>query len=420
MMLGECNRVLVIAPLNVARTVWAEEAKKWDHTRHLTCVKALGDALERTNAIEAGADITIINRENVDWLVKTLLKRKPGKRGKPLWPWDMLVIDELSSFKSRAAARWKALVKALPAVRRVVGLTGTPAPNGLIDLWPQMYLLDEGARLGRTLGAYREQYFTPGARNNRLVYDWRPRPGAAKAIQEKISDICVSMDSADWLTMPERLERVIDVELEPAALEAYHAMEKEMVLTLPDGEDITAANAAVVGGKLLQMSGGALYDDLGVPREISHAKLDALRETVEAAQGPVLIFYGYRHELPRLMDAIPDARPLKEALDVEHWNAGKLPALLAHPASAGHGLNLQAGGHTVVWYSLPWSLELYQQANARLWRRGQTKTVIIHHLLAKGTIDHVVYGALAGKDARQGALLEAVKALREDVLRGSG
>lgn len=408
-LLGDIKRVLVIAPLNVARTVWADEAAKWDHTRHLRCVKVLGDRAARIDALNQDADIYIINRENVMWLVD-YIRTERGAR----WPFDTLVIDELSSFKDKSSGRWKAIRKALPAIHRVIGLTGTPSPNGLIDLWAQVYLLDQGQRLGRTLTAYRHQYFTPGATRGHVVFDWRLLPGSEEAIHEKLQDLCVSMRTSDWLDMPDRIMNTVPVELDSKALRQYKTMEKDMILQLPEG-DLSAVNAAVLCGKLLQLASGCVYGDDGDAIQIHTAKIDALREIVNTATSPVLVFYGYRHEAALIQKAIPQAKKLWGAEMIEAWNRGEIPVMLAHPDSAGHGLNLQAGGHTVVWYSLTWSLEKYQQANARLWRRGQEHTVIVHHLVAKGTVDERVLQVLAGKDSTQEALMEAVKAAREDV-----
>ena len=408
MQLGEVRRTLVIAPLNVARTVWAEECAKWDHLQGLRCVKVLGSAFERSVALDTDADIYIINRENVVWLVKEMQQK--GRK----WPWDTLIVDELSSFKSKASERWKAIVKPLKAIRRVIGLTGTPSPNSLIDLWAQIYLLDQGRRLGRTLGDYRRKYFVPGASRGHVVFDWRLIPGCDELIHEKLSDLCVSMRTQDWLDMPERLMRTVAVQLSPYALKQYKQMARDLILSIPEGE-ITASNAAVLCGKLLQMASGTVYIGEGEAVELHHAKLDALREIVDTAASPVLVFYGYRHEADLLSNAIPGAVKLSGIEQIDAWNHGEIPVLLAHPDSAGHGLNLQAGGHTVVWYSLTWSLEKYQQANARLWRRGQSHTVIVHHLVAQGTVDERVLRVLAGKDQTQEALMDAVKALREEV-----
>nr|DAH23771.1 MAG TPA: Chromatin remodeling complex ATPase [Caudoviricetes sp.] len=403
----DISKVLVIAPLRVAQTVWDAEAEKWDHTQFLRFSKILGTAKQRRDALLADADVYVINRENIPWLVTEC-----GKR----WPFDMVVIDELSSFKSRSAERFKALKKVRPCIERIVGLTGTPAPNGLLDLWPQMYLMDQGNALGKTLSVYRDTYFKPGKRNGNVIFEWKLLPGAEDAIYKRLAGLVVSMKTRDYLKMPERIDNVISIELPPDAKNAYRQMEREMVLPLKNTE-ITAFNAASVCNKLLQLSGGSVYDENGVYHEIHREKLDALHDVIEAANGnPVLCYYGFRHEAARIMQEFPQARMIgKGENDVRDWNAGKIPLLLCHPDSAGHGLNLQTGGHILVWYDLTWSLEKYQQANARLHRQGQKSAVVIHHIVAKGTVDERVMRILAQKDLRQDALMEAVKAiLRED------
>ena len=402
MMGMDISRVLVIAPLRVAQTVWDSEAEKWEHTKFLRFSKILGNAAQRKEALAADADVYIINRENVPWLVETV-----GRK----WPWDMVVIDELSSFKSRSSARFKALRKVRPFIQRIVGLTGTPAPNGLLDLWPQMYLLDQGKALGKTMGSYRDTYFKPGKRNGAIVYEWRLNEGAEDAIYKRLDGLAVSMKAADHLKMPERIDNVIQVNIPEAAKDAYKQLERDMVLPLRD-TTITALNAASVCGKLLQLAGGSVYDEQGHYHEIHRAKLDALADVIESANGnPVLCYYGYRHEAERIMREFPQAHLLGDGeKDVRDWNAGRIPLLLCHPDSAGHGLNLQTGGHILVWYGLTWSLEKYQQANARLHRQGQRSAVIIHHLVTAGTMDERVMDILWMKDRRQDALMEAVKA----------
>lgn len=403
---GEVKRALVIAPLNVARTVWAEEAAKWDHTQHLRVVKVLGSAEERRKALERDADIYVINRENTQWVVNHFAT---GRR----WPFDTLVVDELSSFKDQTSHRFRELRKTLPVTRRVIGLTGTPASNGYIDLWSQIYLLDRGARLGSTITQYRNTYFYPAASNGHVVFKYALKRGSQEEIDRKLKDLCVSMRASDWLKMPERIFRSIPVELED--MKAYRAMERDLVMQL-DGETITAASAAVVCTKLLQLTGGAVYDEQKQVHYTSGEKIKALQDIVDTATSPVLVFYAYRHEAERLLKAIKGSVKLEDEHQIVLWNEGRIPVLLAHPDSAGHGLNLQAGGHNVVWYSLTWSLEKYQQANARLWRRGQEHAVIIHHLAARGTIDETILQVLQGKDDTQNALLDAVKARREVVL----
>lgn len=393
----EVGKVLVIAPLNVARSVWAEEAAKWDHTKHLRVSKVLGPLSDRETGLKADADVYVINRENVAWLVA-----KMGRK----WPFDMVVIDELSSFKSQKSERFKALRRILPRVKRLVGLTGTPAPNGLLDLWSQIYLLDQGERLGRTMTIYKDTFFQPGSRNGHIVFDWKLKPFAEEDIYQRLDGLCVSMKSEHHLTLPECVVSIVPVQLSAERM-WYDMMKRQQVIELK-GKDITAANAAAMTGKLLQVTGGAIYDDEHGVEICGRAKLDMLEEIIESAQGkPVLVFYQFRHELPRLLERFPKAVALTDAKDVERWNAGKIPVLLAHPASAGHGLNLQQGGHIAVWYTLTWNLEHYQQANKRLHRQGQQETVIIHHLVAKGTIDEQIMQVLEGKASLQDAVMEA-------------
>lgn len=399
--LFDVTRVLVIAPLRVAATVWAEEAEKWDHLRHLRFAKVLGPRQQRVEALHQEADVYVINRENIPWLVEHL-------HGE--WPFDMVVIDELSSFKSPQAARFKALRKVMPAVRRVVGLTGTPAPNGLIDLWSQVYLLDRGKALGRTLGAYRERYFTPGRRNGYTVFDWRLKEGSENAIFRALEGLCMSMRAEDYLELPERSDRLVEATMGPEAQRIYDRLKKEHAAMLA-GRAITAQSAAVVMGKLLQAANGAVYDDEHRAVMIHDAKMQVLEDLIEAANGqPVVVCYTFRHDLQRLMERFPDARTLSTPEDVKDWNAGKIPILLIHPASAGHGLNLQAGGHIMIWFGLTWSLEQYQQANARLHRQGQTKPVQIYHIVTSGTVDERVLRILQQKGEGQDALIDAVRA----------
>ena len=397
----ESCKVLVIAPLRVAQTTWPAEARKWDHLNHLRISLVLGTAKQRQAALQAGADIYIINRENVDWLV--------NEYGRD-WPFDMVVIDELSSFKSSKARRFRALRKVRPMISRIVGLTGTPAPNGLIDLWPQVYLLDQGERLGKTVTGYRDRYFEPGRRNRTVIFTWDPKPGAEAAIYKKLEDLCVSMSAEDWLDMPEKIDVEVKVQLPEPARQAYLQLERDLILPFIDG-DVTADTRAILSNKLLQLANGAVYDEDRKVWGLHEVKLDALEDLVEAANGqPVLVFYAYKHDLDRIQKRLPSARELQTEKDIEDWNTGKAPIMLAHPASAGHGLNLQDGGHIIIWFGLTWSLELYQQANARLHRQGQQQGVIVHHLIAEGTIDEDVMKALAGKDSTQAALMEAIKA----------
>lgn len=401
------SRVLVIAPLKVAEDTWSREGAKWDHLTGLTIAKILGTAEQRKRAADSEADVYVINRENVVWLTKLF----PATR----WRWDMVIIDELSSFKSSQAERFKALRRVRPFVRRVVGLTGTPNPNGYMDLWAEVFLLDQGERLERTIGRYRQLYFRPGKGNGYVTYEWVLLPEADKQIQKRIADITVSMQAKDYLQLPERIENEIRVALPPEARATYRRMEREHLLELEDESTVTAANAAAVMGKLLQLSGGAVYDDEGGWVAFHDEKIQALREIIDTAGGPVLVFYGFRHERARLVQALVKLEPreLKAAADIDDWNAGRVPVLLAHPASVGYGLNLQAGGHVIVWYSLPWSLELYQQANARLYRQGQREAVIVNHLVATGTVDEQVIRSLRKKDVGQAALMAALRERRE-------
>ena len=396
--LFEVSKVLVIAPKRVAEDTWTREHAKWDHLQGLTISKVMGTAEQRGRALSEDADVYVIGRDNVVWLVREL----------KAWPFDMVVIDELSSFKNPQAKRFRALRKVLPASRRVVGLTGTPSPNGLMDLWAELYLLDRGERLGRTLGAYREEFFRPGARNGYVVYRWEPLRGAQERIEKLISDICVSMSAADYLQLPDRIDNVIPVRLSPQELSAYRTMEKEQLLRV-EGEDVVAMNAAAVMTKLLQIANGSVYADDGAVVRIHREKLDALAEIVDTTAEPVLVFYSFRHDLSAILQEIPDARELSGQEDIAAWNRGEIRVLLAHPASVGYGLNLQEGGHVIVWYGPTWSLELYQQANARLHRQGQEKPVIVHHLVAEGTVDEQVMRALQHKDTSQAALLEALR-----------
>jgi SNF2 family DNA or RNA helicase len=408
----EVSRVLVIAPLRVAETTWSTEKNKWDHLKYLRISKVLGTEKERLAALNRPADIYIINRENTEWVTQLY-----GKN----WPFDMVIVDELSSFKSSKAKRFRALRKVWPLIKRIVGLTGTPAANGLMDLWAQVYLLDRGERLGKTITGYRERYFEPDKRNRTTIFSWKPKPGAEEAIYEKISDICVSMKAADWLELPERIDRIIPVKLPAEARACYAQLEKDLLLPLA-GSDIVAGTAAVLTNKLLQMANGAVYDEFGKAQVFHNAKLLALEDTLEAANGkPVLVFYAYKHDFERIINYLKykgyDARGLASAADIEDWNAGRIPALLAHPASAGHGLNLQAGGNVIVWFGLTWSLEQYLQANGRLDRQGQSESVIVHHLVAEETIDEDVMSALGRKSVGQEALLAALKA-RIERLKG--
>lgn len=395
----DVSRVLVIAPKRVAEDTWPKELAKWEHLIGLTSSLVLGSAAERKVALQKKAFLYIINRENVAWLVKN-----------HYWDFDMVVIDELSSFKSNKAERFKAMKKVRPMVTRIVGLTGTPAPNTLLDLWPQMYLMDMGQRLGRFIGGFRDRFFLPDKRNREIIYSYKPREGAEDAIYALISDICISMKAADYLDMPERIDNRIEVSMSPKERKLYDDFQKDMVLSIGD-EELDAVNAAALSNKLLQMANGAVYGEDKRVIPIHDRKLDALEDLVEAANGkPLLVAYWYKHDLQRIKARFKNARCIDTAKDIDDWNAGKIPIALIHPASAGHGLNLQDGGCTIVWFGLTWSLELYQQLNARLWRQGQKHTVVIHHIVTKGTHDEDVMRALENKDTRQSALIEAVRA----------
>jgi SNF2 family DNA or RNA helicase len=396
----EVSRVLVIAPLRVARDTWPAELRKWEHLKGLTYSVAVGTEEERRAALRERAVIHIINRENVDWLV--------NKSGIP-FDYDMVVIDELSSFKSHQTKRFRALMKVRPKLKRIVGLTGTPSSNGLMDLWAEFRLLDMGKRLGRFIGQYRETYFNPDKRNQHMIFSYTPKAGAEEEIYRQISDITISMKAGDFLEMPERIESEVVVALSEKERARYERMKTEMVLEL-GGTEIDAVSAAALSNKLLQMANGAVYDEDGNSNTLHSRKLDALEDIIEAANGkPLLVAYWYKHDRERIMARF-DARDIKTSADISDWNAGKIPVALIHPASAGHGLNLQEGGSALVWFGLTWSLELYQQTNARLWRQGQKSTVVIQHIIAKDTIDERVLATLAKKDKTQAALIEAVKA----------
>lgn len=402
----EIHKVIVIAPLRVARDTWSAEMEKWEHLSSLTYSVAVGTEEERVTALRRQADIYIINRENVQWLI--------SESAIP-FNFDMVVIDELSSFKNHQTKRFKALMKVRPKVKRIVGLTGTPSSNGLMDLWAEFKLLDMGKRLGRFIGQYRTAYFQPDKRNGQVVFSYKPLPGAEQQIYGKISDITISMKSTDHLQMPELVESRYTVYLSEEEKQRYVALKEDLVLQLPDGE-ITAANAASLSGKLSQMANGAVYSDEESILEIHQRKLDALEDLIEAANGkPLLVAYWFRHDLERITERlhklkIPFSR-LDSSESIRKWNAGELPVALIHPASAGHGLNLQSGGSTIIWFGLTWSLELYQQTNARLWRQGQeSKTVVVQHIVAEGTIDERIMKALSEKDTTQSALIDAVKA----------
>lgn len=394
----DCGKVLVIAPKRVAEDTWPKELAKWDHLKGLSYALVMGTEKQRREALRQKTFLYIINRENVAWLVDNYR-----------WDFDTLVIDELSSFKSSKAQRFRALKRVRPMVKRVIGLTGTPAPNTLIDLWPQIFLLDMGKRLGRFITGYRDRFFTPDKRNREIVYSYKLREGAEQRIYELISDLCISMKATDHLKMPELISNRVEVHLSSAERKQYETLRRDMVLRLQEGQ-IDAVNAASLSGKLIQMANGAVYDADGKTLRIHDRKLDALEDLIEAANGkPLLVAYWYKHDLARIRERF-DIRVIDTARDIDDWNAGQIPVALIHPASAGHGLNLQEGGSTVVWFGLTWSLELYQQLNARLWRQGQRDTVILQHIVTLGTHDEDVMRALERKDMGQAALIEAVKA----------
>ena len=397
----EISRVLVIAPLRVARDTWPAEIQKWDHLKDLTYSVAVGTANERRAALRQKTFVHIINRENVQWLIED--------SGIP-WQYDMVVIDELSSFKSHQSKRFKSLMKARPGVRRMVGLTGTPSSNGLMDLGSEFRVLDMGKRLGRFITHYREQFFEPDRRNGMQVFSYRPRAGAEREIYRRIGDITISMRSTDYLKMPECVMNTVPVKLDSTEYEVYEEMESKMVTEL-DGVEIDAVNAAALTGKLCQLANGAIYTPDGNTVFFHERKLDALEDLIEGANGkPVLVAYWYKHDLARIQERFK-VRELKSSKDITDWNAGKIPVAVIHPASAGHGLNLQAGGSTLIWFGLTWSLELYQQTNARLWRQGQqAETVVIHHIITRGTVDEDVMQSLSEKDRSQAALMRAVRA----------
>ena len=404
------SKVLVIAPLRVARDTWPAEIRKWDHLRDLDVSVIVGDAKTRTAAINRPAMVYIINRENTKWLVEYY--EKNGRR----WDFDCVVIDELSSFKNHQSQRFKWLRKIRPYVKRWIGLTGTPTSNGLMDLWAEIGILDGGERLGRFIGRYREAYFRPGAMNPHtgIVYQYTIRPGAEEQIYRKISDITISMKALDYLKMPEYVSVTHEVQMSPAERDIYDRMKNDLIIPLEDG-DIDAVNAASLSNKLLQMSNGAVYDENQSVRLIHQRKLEMLEDLIEAANGqPVLVAYWFRHDKARIQEYLKstgcETREIKESKDIQDWNAGKIPVALIHPASAGHGLNIQDGGHILIWFGLTWSLELYMQANARLWRQGQKNTVTIHHIITKGTVDEDVMAALEAKDVTQEKLIAAVKA----------
>lgn len=402
----EDGPVLVIAPKRVAENTWSKESAKWEHLKHLRIAKLMGTQKQRLAALSAPADIYVINRENVVWLVDTL-----GKR----WPFPIVVIDELSSFKSAQAKRWKALRKVRGRIRRLIGLTGTPRPNGLEDLWPELYLLDQGERLGRTLGAFRARFLVPEKMNGHIVYSYRPREGAEAEVYERLSDVCMSIKKDDVLSLPGQIYEDIELETPPALLKQYKKFERDRVMECLDADgDIVAGTEAALTNKLLQFANGAIYDTDGEAHHVHDVKLDALEELIEEAGGDnVLVLYAYKHDADRIRERIA-CRALDTEADIDAWNRGEIPVALAHPASIGHGLNLQDGGHITIWFGLSWSLELYEQANERLNRPGQKNVCRVYHLIMKGTHDERVLKALKKKEKGQAA---AIEALRLEVLK---
>ena len=402
----EDGPVLIIAPKRVAENTWSKEADKWEHLKHLRVVKMMGTEKQRMEALNTRADIYVINRENVVWLVERCLNR---------WPFPIVVIDELSSFKSASAKRWKALRRVRGRIRRLIGLTGTPRPNGLEDLWPEIYLLDQGARLGRTLGAFRSYYLIPEKMNGHIVYSYRPREGAEAQVYDQLADICMSIRKEDVLSLPGQIYEDIELTAPPQLLKQYKQFERDKVLECLDAEgEVVAGSAAALTNKLLQFANGAIYDMDGGVHELHSIKLDALEELLEEAGGDnVLVLYAYKHDRDRIRQRVK-CRELDRPEDIDAWNRGEIPVALAHPASIGHGLNLQEGGHIIIWYGLTWSLELYQQANERLNRPGQQHVCRVYHLILKGTHDTRVLQSLKNKDKGQAA---AIEALRLEVLK---
>lgn len=395
------DKVLVIATKRVASMTWDAEAETWDHLRRLRISKVIGTKRQREKALQVDADIYTIGRDNIEWLVNYY-----GKN----WPFGMVVIDESSGFRSPKARRFRAIRKVRPLIKRIVELTGTPNPKSYLNLWAQIYLLDRGERLGKTFTGYRERYFEPDKRNAVTIFSWKLKEGAKEVIDELIKDIVFSMAAADWLDLPEFIPNTIKVRLDDEARAKYKQLERDLLLPYAEG-DVVANTAATLSNKLIQLANGAVYDENQAVRVIHDAKLDALEELIDAQDGAILVAYWYKHDRERIIRRFPQARELKEDQDVRDWNAGKIPIMLVHPASCGHGLNLQFGGSTIVWFSLTWDLELYLQLNKRLDRQGQTRSGIIHHLVAEGTIDELIMLSLAGKDAEQAGLLTAVKAM---------
>lgn len=409
----QVSKALVIAPKKVAEVTWTNEAKKWDHLRLLRVIPVLGSQQKRIRALNTPADVYVINRENVPWLVDYY---------RNAWPFDMVVIDESSSFKNHRAKRFKALTWVRSKIKRIIELAGTPAPNGLIDLWAQIYLLDGGERLGRTISGYRQRYFNPDQRNAQQIFSYKPKEGARQSIEDKISDICISMSAKDYLELPECVSIDVPVMLDAPAQRAYKKLERDMLLEVDENE-ITATTAATLGNKLLQLGNGAVYDSEHNVIPIHNCKIEAFLEQVEALQSqPALVFYNFQHDRDRLLAALAKSglrvRVFRGPQDENDWNNHKVDILLAHPASTAYGLNLQDGGNHIIWFGLNWSLELYQQANKRLHRQGQKQKVFIHNLIVQGSMDEDVMDALHGKSTTQDSLLKALRVRIEKVKEG--
>ena len=401
----EVTRALVVAPKSVARNTWASEASKWDHLAGLRISLVMGKPAQRRRALEADADLYVTNRDNVSWLVREL-----GRD----WDFDTVILDESSSFKNHESKRWKSLNSIRPWIRRMVLLTGTPAPNGLMDLWAQFRLLDKGERLGRFIGSYRSRWFHPGARNGAVVYEWLPNKGAREGIAAVLRDITMSLKAADYLELPDVVDCGMTLEMQDAERDAYRQFERDCVMSLEDGAEIEAVTAVALANKLLQFASGAVYDSEHEWHTVGSTKMEALGDLLEQTHEPVLLYYHYRHEQERILEEHPEAVAFRGEPEIlERWNKGEIPLLLAHPASTAYGLNMQQGGHIIVWYSPTWDLELYQQANARLHRQGQDKPVMLYHLVCAGTMDETVVRALAMKEDTQSAIMNRLKNIRD-------
>lgn len=409
----QVSKVLVIAPKKVAESTWDKEIEKWEHTKGLKVSKILGPVKQRLKALYTPADIYIINRDNVTWLVDLV---------RNAWPFDMVIVDESSSFKSHKAKRFKSLVAVSNHIKRLVLLTGTPSPNGINDLWSQIYLIDQGERLGSKYTHFRDRYFNPDKRGPAgQIFSYEAKDGASKAVLDKISDVCISMEAKDYLNLPDKIYNYISVPLDTKARKSYNELERELVLQLPSDEDLTVTSAAALSNKLLQLANGAIYDENHVYHEIHDCKLERLQELIEGLNGEhALVFYNFRHDKDRIIALLRDKMKLRvseltSTVDVDEWNAGKTDILLTHPASSAYGLNLQSGGRHIIWFGLTWNLELYQQANARLHRQGQTEKVFIHHLVCEDTRDEDVMKALEKKDATQQFVIDSLKARIERI-----